>query len=113
MDEGVADGDGAVEFLAKIVRSVILAVELESGGDIVHGGHGCYDRLHCLGGIVKCRGVNEGLENRAGLAARQGVIGLAFPGVASGDEGANFTGARVERDERYLWLRNRLAHFFP
>src|ERR1700674_1836990 len=113
MDQRVADGDGAVEFLAKIVRSLILAVELESGGDIVHGGHGCYDRLHSLGGIVKCRGVNEGLENRAGLAAGQGVIELTFPVIGAADEGANCTGARVERDERYLWLRNRLAHFFP
>ena len=109
--EGFADGDAAHESGAVIVGRVLLAVELESGGLVVDGGGGSDDGLNAIDGVVKSGGVDERLEDRAGLTMRERVIELALAVVAAADDRFDFAGARIERDEGDLGLREPVRCF--
>jgi hypothetical protein len=113
MDQGIANGDRAVEFLAEIVGSVILAIELKRRGNIVHRRDGCNDGLQIFDGVVECRGIDEGLEHRARLAMSESVIQLALPVAPPANQSANLSCPRIKRDQRHLRSRRRLAGLFP
>src|ERR1700752_2028846 len=95
MNQRVADRYRAVEFFAVVVRRVFLAVEFESSGHIVYGGDRSYDGLNAENSVIERGCVNEWLEHRAGLAARQRVIELALTVITAADEGTNFAGLRI------------------
>src|SRR3984957_19872936 len=107
--EGFTRGDAAHELGAVVVRRVFLAVEFEGGRLVVDGGGRRDDGLHVVDGVVERGGVDEWLENRSGLAMRERVIELALAVVAAADDGFDFAGTRVERDERGLDMGNRFV----
>src|SRR6202011_3328558 len=84
--ERFAGGDAAHELLPEIIGGVFLAVELEGGGLVVDGGGRSHDRLHAVDGIVERSGIDEWLEDRSGLAMREGVIELALAVVTAADD---------------------------
>ena len=73
---------------------------------------GVIDGRKAFDRVVKRRGVNEGLEYRAGLAPGQNVIELALAVVASADDGANLPGVRIERHDGHLRLARAGPSFF-
>src|ERR1700739_1149671 len=113
MDHRVTNGDGAVELLAEIVGRVFFSIKLKRCRNVVDRGDRRNNRLKIFDGVIECRGINEGLEDRPGLAMRESMVQLAFAVVASTDKGANLACSRIERDKRHLRSRHGLAGFFP
>src|ERR1700723_1741684 len=113
MDQSVAHRHRSVKFLAVIVRSVFLAVEIECSGNVLYGSNRRYHRLHALCGVLKRGGVYKWLERGTRLAMSQGMIQLAFAIIASANQGAYLPRARIHGNQRRLHLRNGLALLLP
>src|SRR5450755_1896434 len=113
MNERVSHGDGTVKCFAVIVGRVFLAVEIEGGGDVFHGGNRRYDRRQSLSCVGESRGVYERLEHGTWLSMSQGMIELAFAIVAAAYQRPNLPGTWIEGHERHLHLRNGLSLFLP
>src|SRR5690348_4559328 len=110
--EGVAQRDGAMETFAVVIRRVVLAFEFERGGLIHDGAHRSDCGLDTLQNIVKGCGVDEGLENGAGLTPGGDVVELAFPIVAAADRRKDVSGMRIDGKHGDLGL-SRMAFLFP
>src|SRR6202043_812155 len=113
MNQGVPNGDRAVEIFAVVVGRVFFAIESERGGYVFHGSDRSYARLQSLGRVLERSGVYEGLEHRTRLTMSQCMIELAFAIAAAADQCSNLSCVGIEGYERHLHLRNGLSLFLP
>ena len=107
--QGVAHRDAPHEFFSIVIRSIFLAVKLECRWLVVDCRGGRDDGLHAVNSVIQCRRINKRFEHRSRLAMRQRMIQLALPVIAPANDRLDFSGPRVQRDQRDLCLRDRLA----